>query len=188
MLSRRLGWALGATFLMSVWALWSSPPQLVLVDAVTRTLGRSPAEFVRSPASVVATATTTATAAAVGDRIPNAPPRIEPAQRDIFAPFAVPQPPTLPVREVAPISAPAEAPVPVAPLVSYRFVGRMVAPDGHPVTLLENEHGPVEAEPGKLLDQGYVVKSVSAETVQLAYPPLSLTVEIPIPPPSESRR
>jgi hypothetical protein len=82
----------------------------------------------------------------------------------------------------------AEQPPPSAPALAHRFFGRIVGPDGQLLTLLTRTGVPVAISAGQALDDGYVVEAVRADAVRLAYPPLGIVVELPLPPPPSEPR
>lgn len=103
-----------------------------------------------------------------------------------FDPFnglpANPPPQPAPAQPAA--SPPAGSLAPVAPVLNYRFFGRMTTPQGQVMTLLAREDHVVVVEPGQQLDEGYVVESVDLNAVRLHYPPLDVHVSIVVPPPT----
>jgi hypothetical protein len=66
--------------------------------------------------------------------------------------------------------------------MDYRFLGRMLSPEGRPITLLARGDVTIEIQPGQQLEDGYRVEAVSAQAIRLAYPPLGTAVDVPIPP------
>ena len=69
--------------------------------------------------------------------------------------------------------------------MNYRFFGRMTSPDGQEETWLASGERVVLAKPGTSLEDGYVIETVSADAVRLAYPALDAHVQIPLPPPPD---
>lgn len=114
---------------------------------------------------------------------------VEEAQRDIFARRAASapapvasKPPPPPWVEASPVLVPAAMPLPTAPPMVWRFLGRMQTPEGRVLVLLSrpDRETPVTADQGTSLGDGYVVKEVAQEAVRLTHPPTGTDVEIPI--------
>ncbi len=107
--------------------------------------------------------------------------QVDLASRDPFVPYAPPAPmepaPAKVVRKLEPIAEPA----PTAPPMTYRFLGRMLTPEGRPITLLARGDAAIEVKAGQQLEEGYRVDSVNAQAVRLVYPPLGTVVDIAIP-------
>lgn len=162
---------LAATLLLSAVALWPRE-RPSLVHAV-------------SPAG--ASVSSVAVAEAVRPRAVLEPMVVAPAVGD---PFGRPELAAV-VRPAPPVaSVPAiPAPLPMAPSPAYRFVGRLVTPGGEEVVLLGRGSilAPVVVSVGTTLDDGYVVQALLPDAVRLSYPPLNLTVELPVTaPPSDA--
>jgi hypothetical protein len=179
-----LRWALGGTLLLAAAALWWPRATVPLVAAVETAADRAvavPTLGVGSPAKAAL--------------LPHALPvwSIEPAERDPFVPPPPKPVPTPPAPKQAPVAAPPMTlpapvvPAPVAPSFSLRYLGRMVNPDGRELVLLARGDAPVLVAVGSALDEGYVVKAISKDAVQLVYPALGTLVTVPIPPPPGSQ-
>jgi hypothetical protein len=84
---------------------------------------------------------------------------------------------------------PAPEPVtPVAPPVSYRFVGTFVGPGALPRVYVASGDANHEIGPGTLLPDGYVVESIGPQAIRLRHPLLDGLAEIPVPPAAEAGR
>ncbi len=97
-----------------------------------------------------------------------------------FDPFVgvVPPPPPAPP-PVAPVVAIMAPPAP--PPQEYRFLGRVTGPDGVDQVLLGHGDAAVPVKAGTVLDNGYVVESVTTEAIVLIYPSLGTKTAVPIP-------
>ena len=114
----------------------------------------------------------------------NEPAPLGPARFDPFVgtPLAPLQPaPKAAVAVLPPESVPL-APAP-PPALAYRFVGRMVSPQGQTITWLARADHVMSVEAGQRLDEGYVVESIDADAMHLYYPPLNARMSMPLPPP-----
>lgn len=111
---------------------------------------------------------------------------LEPAQADPFVGLQPPPPPAVVAMPVAPVAAPPAAPMP--PVLSYRYLGRMVAPDGQVLVYLSRQGTEIAVSQGSRLDEGYVIEAITADAVKLHYPPLDTRVSIPIPLPEAQDR
>jgi hypothetical protein len=113
---------------------------------------------------------------------------IDVARRDPFAVY-LPTPSPAPT-EPPPVEKPqrslprAAEPRPAAPAVTYRFLGRMLTPDGQIITLLGRDEQSIEIKSGQMLDDGYKVEAITDQAVRLVYPPLGTVVEVAIPQPN----
>jgi len=96
-----------------------------------------------------------------------------------FDPFigVVPPPPPAPPPVTQPVVI---APPPAPPVQDYRFLGRITGPDGTEQILLSRGDSPVAVSVGTTLDNGYVVESISADTLVLVFPSLGTKVPIAI--------
>jgi hypothetical protein len=175
---RSLRWGLGATVLATVAVLlWPKP---AVVGASTRSdvaksssppspsnapVDRSAATLAR-PQPFAEAAATAASAGLVFD----------PFAGVVVAPPAAP----LPVAAPAPVAPP---PPPPPPVQDYRFLGRMTAPDGSQQVLLARGDASVSISKGMVLDNGYVVESISTAAVVLIHLPSGIRASILIPSP-----
>lgn len=100
-------------------------------------------------------------------------------QFDPFVGLVPPPPPSPP--PVAPPVVVAAPPAP--PAQDYRFLGRMTDPDGIEQTLLGRGDAAIPVKAGTALDNGYVVESITADAIVLAYPPLGTKITLSIPKP-----
>ena len=64
-----------------------------------------------------------------------------------------------------------------------RFLGNMTDPSGKQLVYLARGDTAVLVGAGETLDEGYVVESLNADAVVLAYRPTNTRATIPIPPP-----
>ncbi|KQU65061.1 MULTISPECIES: hypothetical protein [unclassified Rhizobacter] len=181
-LGRGLSWALGSTLVLTALSLWSSKEAPVLVAAV-----RDDAAL--PPGSAVPAATDRAPWTGAADATAPLPPQwpaqaLEPAKRDIFQPVLPPAPPPPPVAKAPPPAPPPPPPPPMAPPMNYRFYGQMVTPEGgHIVFLVKGNAAPIEVTAQQMLDDGYVVESITDEAVNLIYPSLGQRAVVGISPP-----
>lgn len=182
---RSLLWMLGLVVLISAAALWiDEAPRLVAPLERRVALDLGDRDRARAPSLAMA---------AVSEPLPAriASLQVEPAKRDIFMPVVLPPPVAAPVSapavppvvaaRAAPSAAPATPPPPVAPTVTYRYLGSMTTPDGERIVLLARGETPVPVTAGTRLDEGYVVEAVSEEAVRLVYPALGSVVLVQIP-------
>lgn len=102
-----------------------------------------------------------------------------------FDPFAGLQPPPAAPQPIAAVAAP-PPPAPMAPALSYRYVGQMVDPAGKRYVYLGNADKELLVVVGTQLDGGYVVEAIDASAVRLHYPPLDTRAVINIPVTKES--
>jgi hypothetical protein len=177
---RSLWWALGTSVGLSAIMLWlpdvATPPAVPAVDR-SQPYGSRPTE--RSASDALRT----------NGPLPASLPAwsIDVARRDPFAVYsptpspAPAEPP--PVKKPQRPLPPAE-PRPAAPAVTYRFLGRMLTPDGQMITLLGRDEQSIEIKSGQMLDDGYKVEAITDQAVRLVYPPLGTVVEVAIPQPN----
>ena len=85
---------------------------------------------------------------------------------------------------VGPINVP-PPPVPAAPPLAYRYLGEMTDPGGQRFVYLSKGDKEYPVTVGSKLDEGYVVESITAETIGLYYPMLGLRAAIHIQPVQE---
>lgn len=99
-----------------------------------------------------------------------------------FDPFVglVPPPPPAPPPVAPPVVV---APPPAPPAQDYRFLGRMTDPDGVEQTLLGRGDSATPVKAGTVLDNGYVVESITPDAIVLAYTALGTKVTLQIPKP-----
>jgi hypothetical protein len=174
---RSLGWALAASVALSAVAVWlpgAAPPAVPAIDrsessaiapSAQASLGMASRSLKSLPATLPAWS-------------------IDLARRDPFVPYTSAPPPVPdapPPAEKPPPPPPAPEPGPTAPEVAYRFLGRMLTPDGQTITLLGRDAQSIEIKLGLVLEDGYKVESITDQAVRLIYPPLGTVVEIPIP-------
>jgi len=171
---RGLFWALLTTVAASAVTLWLGRQAPVVVAAVERAGARPMAAGPRLAETA---------AVALPEHLDRF--VIEPPGRDPFIPVVPPQakpapaPPPSPALLVGP---PPPPPLPSAPAVRARFLGRMVTPSGDRLVFLAAGDKTVLAQAGDLLDDGYVVESVTDQAVVLRYPALDVKVTLPLPP------
>ena len=72
---------------------------------------------------------------------------------------------------------------PVAPAINYRFLGRVVDPDGQTLIYLSHADKDLRVARGTQLEEGYVVEAIRPDAVLLYYAPLDFHTQIRIPPP-----
>lgn len=105
-------------------------------------------------------------------------PRLEPAVGDPFV--GVQPPPPAPPPPVAVVAMPAAPPAP--PALNYRFLGRVVDPEGRLQVYLSGPDKEQLVAKGTQLAEGYVIQAITSTAVELYYPPLNYRTEIRIPP------
>ena len=66
--------------------------------------------------------------------------------------------------------------------MTWRYLGAMVTPAGERLVMLARGETSLGIQAGTRLEEGYVVESIGAEAIRLAYPPSGTVVDIPIPP------
>ncbi len=176
-----LKWGLLATLLATVASLvWPT-------HAVVDTRGRSDGAPLAGEAPAAQSARATAaqpTLAASGSAVANLQPLQEASAASAvpsFDPFVgvVPTPPPAPVPIVQAVTVAAAPPAP--PPQEYRFLGRVTGPDGVEQILLSRGESVVSIGAGTVLDNGYVVESIAADSVALKFPPLDARASISIP-------
>lgn len=178
-----LRWLLVASVLASMVALWWPSGTTQTVERIAQASSTS----VGPDTELAGSSTAVATA-----QVPTAlPATLEAANLDkaTFDPFVGVQPPPPPPPKpfVGPIYV-APAPAPVAPPFTYRYLGQITAPDGARLVYLTKADKDYPVSVGTTLDEGYVVESITAEGVQLRYPPLDSRVAVHIPPAQEPSR
>lgn len=172
---RSLTWTLAATAVLSAAALWNSEVPRI-VSAVEPRI-REHVQELEFPASAQQPGATV---------LPPLPPTLaaltlESAKRDLFAatvPMAAPA--SAPPTYVA-VAAP-PAPPPQAPSIQLRFLGTMLDPEGKRLVYLARGDAAVLVGIGDRLDEGYVVESITADSVGLVYPQFNTRASIAIPP------
>jgi len=173
-----LRWLLAASALAAAVALWWP-------DGVSRAVSRSEAAIVGSQAALntvgepVPSATGGALPATLPSHLPTA--TLDPANFDPFV-GAQPPPPPPPKPQPMPVVVAPPPPAPTAPPLTYRYLGQMVDPSGKRLVYLGKGDKDVLVAVGTLLDEGYVVEAISADGIQLHYPPLDVRAVINIPP------
>lgn len=173
-----VSWALGATLLASVIAIWNEEAPRVVPAAENGY--RTGAEN-----RVLAPFGDDGTSEFEGP-LPTHLPRlqIEEAKRDIFTPYKLPAESAVAFVPVLESTQPARQdplPLPQAPVIALRYLGSMITPEDVPMVFLARGDEAVTAVAGQQLDEGYVVESITAEAVKLVYPPLQTRVLLPIP-------
>jgi hypothetical protein len=101
---------------------------------------------------------------------------LEPALRDPFAgvqPAVVPAAPTPPRMVVTP--------PPAAPPLDLVFAGRMTSPDGQETVFARQGTQIVHLVTGQALSNGYRVRAITDEAVELEYPALNMTARLELP-------
>ena len=170
-LSPALRWALGASALASVWALWwpQSPGAGEPTPAVTPAPKSSAAPGI--PPAPVPKAGPTENEVS-----------LSPASRD---PFQLPPPPPPPPAPNAAAKTAADAspppPPPAAPPMTHRVFGSIQDPDGLRLVFLVDGAQQVLAVEGAALSSGYVVKTVTATEIRLRHPLAEQDVTLPLP-------
>jgi hypothetical protein len=175
---KSLLWLLAAALILSGIALWVPPAdegQFVPAASRDAALSHPPAQSM--PLAYPSRNTAPRYLPAEWPAVP-----LTAAKRDFFLPVLPPAPPLSPVTKVvAPTSPPPPLVEAMAPPVNYRYFGQMLDPDGTRLLYLSRGVVPLQVAVGDRLDDGYVVESVSEETIQLVYPPLGVRVQVPIP-------
>jgi hypothetical protein len=175
----RLKYSIGLTIALSLVSQWTSSPDKFVPALDT---SRSPAEEL-SVAKMISGGKVD-----VREALPsNWPvPVLEAAQRDVFsAPVqAIPPPPALALALAIP--APVAPPLIVAqqppPTMSYRFLGKMLNPQGEPVLYLIGQGDQALAiKVGDRLEGGWLVRSVDDDAVHLFHPLADLRAVVAIP-------
>jgi len=171
-----LQWTLVVTLVLSAWALWA--PQQEAGEAVGEP-GRPAVVAVREPGvppSVLPSAQPASHPPVWPDHLQAL--QWGPAKLDPFVPMQLPPPPApkVVVQPVQPLVAPMQP-----PLMDYRYLGRMQGPDGQTHVYLVKADRPVPISVGAQLPDGFVVQAITAEAVQLYYPPLQAKVAVFIP-------
>ncbi len=88
-------------------------------------------------------------------------------EADPFKPVGLLPPPPPP-----PPPAPVASPAPVAPPFPYRYFGRMIGPDGKPLTYLTRGDTLVQVKPGEALDGAYRIEKMDDVEIVVVYVPL----------------
>ena len=169
-------WALIGTLLATVVSLFLPQRGLVSAwesDAAVPASSSLGSRAVRgSPAAVARTQPPLASASRAGE-----PPLVTSgATFDPFIGVVIP-PPSVPPPAAQPVVTPMP---PAPPAQEYRFLGRITSPDGSEQFLLSRGDASAAVTTGTVLDNGYVVESISQDAVVLVYPPLGSKVSIPI--------
>lgn len=165
---------LAATVVLSAVALWvpAEPPAAPMIAT-----GEPASMAPRPPAGEPGR----------GDILPARLPaqRLEPARFDPFV-GVVPPPPEPPPAPRPVVAAPlAPPPAPEAPVLAYRYLGRMTDPTGQQHVYLAKGDTAVVVAVGTKLDEGYVVEAIGPAEIRLHYPPLGAHAAIPVPPEAE---
>ena len=172
-LRRSIKWGLAATLVATVAALYWSAPPIVEVRA-DLAAADGPAARSRPDTRVDRQGTAIAPAPAFGEFASTFPANaFDPfAGATVSAPVAPPPPAA---------SVPAAPPPPPPPVQDYRFLGRVVGPDGSLQILLGSGDKAVAVAKGTVLDNGYLVDSITKDAVGLVFAPLDVRTSISIP-------
>lgn len=100
-------------------------------------------------------------------------------------PIAQPQPIRLKPKPVQSVEQVAPLP-PSPPPVSYRYLGKLVDPQGQVLVYLTRQDEIIQVSNGTKLPDGYVIESISANSIRLHFPSLDARAMIVIPPAKES--
>lgn len=173
---RSLMWTLAATAALSAAALWNSDVPRIVAAVEPRL--REHAQALDLPMS------------SVQQGLPALPPLpvelvalpLEPARRDVFIPVAAPAPSAPAAITAAPLPPAPPPTVAQAPSINLRFLGTMLDPEGKRLVYLARGDAAVLVGAGDRLDEGYVVESLTPDSVVLVYPPLNTRATITIPP------
>jgi len=172
---RPLWWLLSATVLLSVAAIvWPAPDPVGVVPSVQVTAGA------RAP-SMATSATEVSRVQALLAHLPRPP--LDAAAADPFAAWSPPvkhQPQAPPPSPIFIQPTPTE---PVTPPLLYRFFGQMVGPEGAMRTYLAKGDTVAVVQVGTTLDDGYIVRSIGPESIELLYPPTQKLTVLPVTPP-----
>lgn len=107
---------------------------------------------------------------------------LEPASRDLFA-SGIPTPQAPPVPVAAPVPAAPEVAAIPTPLPQYRFLGRMVTPEGQQKVYLGGQgEQAVAVKAGDRLDDGWMVDQLDQDAIHLVYPPTQQRMVVSIAP------
>lgn len=161
-----LRWGLLATLGLSAWAL------------VSQGEGTAVNVVEASPRPALSDASDHAVTSAVAP-LPRRP-ELGQALRDPFA--RVIEQPAAPVPEPQPAVEVAAEPPPSPPAMSYRFLGRMTTPEGQMLVYLSKGAAAVSVSVGSELEDGYVVKAIREDSIDIAYPPTGAVLALQIPP------
>lgn len=116
-------------------------------------------------------------------------PALDPANRDPFVVWTPPPPVVIakPAPVVPVVVAPPPPPQP--PPHNLTFAGRMTAPDGSQLVYVNSGNTSLTLVAGQTLPNGYRVESITAQAVELSYPPMNTTarLDLPAPPKYEIR-
>ena len=173
---RSLVWALGASVVLSIAALWTTEAPHV-VAAVTPQLREHTASLDVPPASSIGVQASVSTPRPLPAELPTL--VLESATRDIFAPDLPPAPKVAPLP--VPVVAPPPPPPPQAPAVNLRYLGSMRTPEGRQLVYLARGDNAIAVAVGDKLDEGYVVEAIATDSVVLVYPQFDKRVTVPIP-------
>ena len=102
---------------------------------------------------------------------------LEPPGRDPFSANTT----ALPQLVTAPVVQPTPLPQPMAPPMTLSFAGRVTEPNGDVKIFVQLDGKTFAIEPGLVLSNGYVVDSVTDQTVELSYPPLNSSARLELP-------
>ncbi|WP_127995672.1 hypothetical protein [Piscinibacter defluvii] len=111
--------------------------------------------------------------------------RLEPARFDPFVGVAPPPPEPPPAPRPVAAAPPAPPPAPEAPVLAYRYLGRMTDPTGQQHVYLAKADAVVVVTVGMRLEEGYMVEAIGPSEIRLHYPPLGAHAAIPVPPEAE---
>ena len=171
-----LRWSLFGTLSLSAWALLfpAEPPR-----ASIRTAVPLPPDLANRTLTVAPSPSFQAVSVDVDQLLADLPqPHLDAAIADPFVGVRPPPPPPPPT--VAITAPPPPAPTP--PALNYRFLGRVVDPDGQLEVYLSRADKDQLVARGTQLPEGYVVQAITPTAVELYYPPLDYHTQIRIPP------
>jgi hypothetical protein len=119
-------------------------------------------------------------------------PALVASTRDPFVLTASPAPMVIkPVLSAPPAALPAavQPSPPSPPPINLSFAGRMTAPDGSQILYISYGDAPLALAVGQILPNGYRVDAITAQAVELSYPPSNTTarLDLPAPPKYEIR-
>lgn len=168
--------ALAVSIAASTWVLWSPPPEspggVVAAREPVGAGARTPAAAPPLPARWAAPMLEAARRNPFGADAPS--PSVAKAASAPASKLVVPQPP--PVLVAAPPGAPAAAPF------GYRYLGRMIDPQGQRVIYLARGENVLAVQPGTNLNDGYTVESITDSTVEVVNSATQQRHTIAIPP------
>jgi hypothetical protein len=173
---RSLVWALGASIVLSIAALWTTEaPRVVAAVAPQLREHAVSLDLPLASSTVVQTTAQMPLPAELPTLV------LETARRDIFAPDLPPPPKVVPLPVPVAAPAPPPPPPPQAPPLTLRYLGSMRTPEGRQLVYLTRGDNAILVAVGDKLDEGYIVESIATDSVVLVYPQLDRRVTVPIP-------